>query len=130
MINLGVRVETSGPLLTPSVVGKAITAMLSEVVDKVAQTGRDMVEQACMDHFRDPTPYYWTRLDVTELSADTRVVHDNDVVYGPWLEGISSRNASTSFKGYHMWRTTRAALADAVPTIVEPIVTQHLRGLG
>lgn len=32
------------------------------------------------------------------------VVYDSGIVYGPWLEGVSSRNARTRFKGYAMFR--------------------------
>ena len=31
-------------------------------------------------------------------------IHDSNVVYGPWLEGVSRRNETTRFKGYHMFR--------------------------
>ena len=31
---------------------------------------------------------------------------DGGVVYGPWLEGVSSRNATTRFKGYASFRRT------------------------
>ena len=34
------------------------------------------------------------------------VIHDNNVVYGPWLEGTSSRNQTTRFKGYASFRKT------------------------
>ena len=37
-------------------------------------------------------------------------VHDSGVVYGPWLEGVSSRNETTRFKGYAMFRNTRQDL--------------------
>src|SRR6185437_13511003 len=32
------------------------------------------------------------------------------VVWTPWLEGVSKRNQSTGFKGYHLFRSTRAQL--------------------
>tara|TARA_R110002020_G_scaffold120129_2_gene273692 strand:- start:4930 stop:5358 length:429 start_codon:yes stop_codon:yes gene_type:complete len=35
------------------------------------------------------------------------VIHDSDVVYGPWLEGTSTRNQSTQFKGYASFRKTK-----------------------
>jgi hypothetical protein len=34
-------------------------------------------------------------------------IHDSDVVYGPWLEGTSSRNKTTRFKGYQSFRKTQ-----------------------
>ena len=41
---------------------------------------------------------------VTGLSA---VITDGGVVYGPWLEGTSSRNKTTHFKGYMSFRKTK-----------------------
>ena len=35
------------------------------------------------------------------------VIHDSKVVYGPWLEGTSSRNNTTQFKGYASFRKTK-----------------------
>ena len=34
------------------------------------------------------------------------IISDGGVVYGPWLEGVSSRNNSTRFKGYAQFRIT------------------------
>ncbi len=34
------------------------------------------------------------------------VITDGGVVYGPWLEGVSSRNQRTRFKGYASFRKT------------------------
>ena len=33
-----------------------------------------------------------------------------NLVYATWIEGISSRNKTTSFKGFHMFRNSRKAL--------------------
>ena len=43
----------------------------------------------------------------TRVSATTARIDDGGIVYGPWLEGVGSRNAVTRFKGYAMWRRTR-----------------------
>jgi hypothetical protein len=37
----------------------------------------------------------------------TGTLSDGGVVYGPWLEGTGSRNQTTRFKGYQMFRKTR-----------------------
>jgi len=38
------------------------------------------------------------------------LITDGGVVYGPWLEGISSRNMTTRFKGYMTFRKTSQEL--------------------
>lgn len=38
------------------------------------------------------------------------VLNDSSVVYGPWLEGVSSRNETTRFRGYGIFRKTKEKL--------------------
>ena len=40
----------------------------------------------------------------------TGVITDGKVVYGRWLEGVSSRNQTTRFKGYFAFRKTNHLL--------------------
>ena len=42
------------------------------------------------------------------------VITDGKVIYGPWLEGVSSRNQSTRFKGYSSFRKTAQYLQKEV----------------
>ena len=37
-------------------------------------------------------------------------IHDSNVVYGPWLEGVGSRNDTTRFKGYAIFRNVKQGL--------------------
>jgi len=48
---------------------------------------------------------------------------DAGAVYGPWLEGTGSRNATSRFEGYAMWRRT-AQWLDRVKTRV---VKAHMK---
>jgi len=45
-------------------------------------------------------------------------IHDSGVVYGPWLEGTSSRNLSTRFPGYSSFRRTKDYLDKLSPKIL------------
>ena len=51
-------------------------------------------------------------------------------VWWPWLEGISRRNASSKFKGYHTFRTTKYKLSRAVPAIAELKMAEFLPQMG
>lgn len=44
-------------------------------------------------------------------------IDDGNVIYGNWLEGTSSRNQSTRFKGYASFRKTH----DWIETQVDPV---------
>ena len=47
-------------------------------------------------------------------------LHDNNVVYGPWLEGVGSRNGTTRFRGYAMFRKTGDWLeGEDIPKVLE-----------
>lgn len=51
------------------------------------------------------------------------IIFDSNVAYGPWLEGVSSRNDSTRFKGYGIFRKTRDKLAG----IADGILNRYVR---
>ena len=50
------------------------------------------------------------------------VISDSNVVYGPWLEGVSSRNQATRFKGYAIFRRTR----DKLQGLAHQILLHHV----
>ena len=55
-------------------------------------------------------------------------VTDGGVIYGPWLEGTGSRNETTRFKGYSMFRKTRQWAEKQAPEIarkhIQRIITR------
>jgi len=60
------------------------------------------------------------------VSAEVRpslsvVLSDGGVIYGPWLEGVSSRNQSTRFKGYATFRKTGQWLNKQIPKEAEKL---------
>ena len=81
-------------------------------------------------YFRHPTPYYWTRV-IDKPRADYHVVTDQGVIYGPWLEGVGSRNRSTRFKGYFHFRQTTQSMNDrkSVAFIVDPVISDIVKVL-
>jgi hypothetical protein len=75
---------------------------------------------------RNPTPIYETTIQVDRSVPDFRV-HDGDrMVYGPWLEGTGSRNATTRFKGYWSFRRAVQQVEARVPELVQPVVDVYL----
>jgi hypothetical protein len=53
--------------------------------------------------FQNPTGYYRGQINA-HRDGDLVTVDDGGVVYGPWLNGTGSKNATSSFKGYDHWR--------------------------
>lgn len=58
---------------------------------------------------------------VSQLRA---VISDGGVVYGPWLEGVGSRNQSTRFKGYFSFRRTASYLSGIAAQTIEKNLTK------
>lgn len=82
---------------------------------------------------RHSTPRYQLFLHVVDRDFD-HVVNDgwgdtNDLPYGPWLEGVGSRNSPvTRFPGYHALRgafeSVKGQVADLCAPVAEEWVTR------
>lgn len=115
---IDVEVAMRGPLLdgTASV---RVDEWLERAKDDVAAQAYAEVMGNLNRSIKNPTPYYETQI-ITETLQNDRVVHDRGIVYGPWLEGVSSRNRTTRFKGYASFRRARQTVARQVPTVLRP----------
>lgn len=84
----------------------------AEVEKDVAQLGHSMVKTNLVSFIRFPTPYYWTRTEVRKYPSGPGLsIWDNYIIYGPWLEGVGSRNfPKTRFRGYASFRKAATAL--------------------
>ncbi len=104
----GVRVVTSGALFRLGG-GPIQDGIKDAIIDMVAR-GEILVKEQLFPGHGLVTGHY--RRSVHGELEDSRngVIHDSNVIYGPWLEGTSSRNASTRFKGYAMFRRSRQQL--------------------
>ena len=72
---------------------------------------------------------HWERNVLVSRSFGGFVVSD-DVVYGPWLEGVSHRNTVTRFKGYAMYRRAAQTLGTRAHLIAQRVLPLYLRMLG
>lgn len=93
----------TGPFFAPGV-DELVEREIDHSRELVADVTYRRVEALLHDFLRHPTGYYESRIRVSRAIADTDLVHDSNVVYGPWLEGVGSRNRTTRFKGYHVFR--------------------------
>lgn len=108
-----VTVTVSGPVFDGRALA-ATAAFLAEWAEQTAQEAWETVQREMAGVFAHPTGAYASRVVTERATANRWLVHDSNMVYGPWLEGVSSRNAATRFKGYRHWRaTTQQADAEA-----------------
>jgi hypothetical protein len=118
-------VKASGPLLDGNIQVDG-RAFVDEAIQQVALEGRDAVRTLGMSQYKHPTGFYSSHVEVRREGPERAVVHDSMVVYGPWLEGVGSRNATTRFKGYRTWRITRQRIAAKAPVIAIRVLKRYL----
>lgn len=96
----------------------------------LAQAGVDAVHSRLRSVLRRPTGRYES-LVVADVSTPTNPrITDGGIVYGPWLEGIASRNTRSRFKGYRTFRLVAAELEDKAAAIAGPVIIEHaVKGL-
>ena len=117
-----IDVDVSGALLDGR--GPEVLRDFTEQVQQdVGQQAHSEVAQIMDMSFRHPTPYYETQVTVQQRGPDV-IVHDRGVIYGPWLEGVSQRNAATRFKGYHMFRLATQRAAAQVEILAAHVFTR------
>lgn len=97
---MGIRVS-KGPDL------KGAAAKIAKATEEISEDGAQEIYDAVRSRLRmvlqNPTGYYESRVMVSNVGGGVEV-SDGGVVYGPWLEGTSSRNGRTRFKGYQTFR--------------------------
>lgn len=87
-----------------------IEDVASEIVSELIQQGQSEAQLLMAQTFQNPTPYYETQVQFYQVSDWEGVVDDRGIIYGPWLEGVGSRNKTTRFKGYWNWRNATRIL--------------------
>ena len=69
-------------------------------------------------HGRKITRTYTMPIIVEDLAVET-IVTSGNAMYGPWLEGTGSRNATSRFKGYHGFRLAAGDLDGEAESIAD-----------
>lgn len=106
---------------------EAMKQICEQVEEDVAQAGYGYALANLIGSIRHPTPYYWTRGIVRNNPAGPgKSVFDNWVIYGPWLEGNGSRNATTRFKGYASYRRAAQTLERTGGPIAEIAISKKI----
>lgn len=109
MINLSMHSTVKGPL-TDGRAERAVEDYRQDLEKVIARRAAALVVRILKQRIKDPTPYYWNQIRALPVGGHWEVV-DGNVIYGPWLEGVGSRNAPvTRFKGYHAFKLAGQAL--------------------
>jgi len=124
-----VTVTARGPLLEGKGPG-AIKEAIHEAVKDVTAEGERRVKLQLHSGHGVLTGHYRRSIHGEMQNSMHGRIHDSKVVYGPWLEGISSRNAKSRFKGYAMFRNAKQQLEKLKAGIVNNRIAQAVRRLG
>jgi hypothetical protein len=96
------EVRTTGPLFNGEM-RRELTVELKKLEVEISEEGLHLVKETLGNSMQHPTGNYMSHLTTTTEDLH-QVVTDGGIIYGPWLEGVSSRNESTRFKGYAAFR--------------------------
>lgn len=119
-----------------SVRGPFFSSARPGVFDQIRDDAQLMISSAAIEavqfnldgSIKHPTPYYETQITV-QYFPNYDLVHDRGIIYGPWLEGTSRRNATTRFKGYHSFRRAAQSTQLLAPSIVAKAIARHIGAL-
>ena len=147
MTQPSVTVRTHGPFfrLGPQPIADSLHATIQETVQEGEKQVVAMAQprggggvfhsrQYASAHGYTQTGNYARSINGRMLGSLHGVIRDDregggPSVYGPWLEGVSSRNQTTRFKGYAMWRKTTQKLQGMARTILLKYINKALRRL-
>ena len=131
----GINVTISGPLFTKGI--KITRDAMEDAVQELIELGEDRLDRGLRPRpaglFLSVTQAQYKKASVGHyrrmVSQDVQVqglkgrIGDKGVRYGPWLEGTSSRNKTTRFKGYGAFRLTWQWLEKKADDVLE----KHIR---
>ena len=72
---------------------------------------------------------YESDIHTDRQTVDINLVHDTPVVYGPWVEGVGSRNATTRFKGHHAFRLAAQQLNLEAEAVANEVIQIYIKEL-
>lgn len=122
MVAYELKVRLKGPVVEGRAV-PVVHAMAEAALVELADYTRFEVLMQLDRVLQHPTGYYESQIRPERVAVDTYSVNDSNVIYGPWLEGIGSRNRPRpGFPGYHTFRTVRGRMDRQADRIAEAAV--------
>jgi hypothetical protein len=109
--SLRIRTATEGALFTTQA-HRLFEDFEEDLEEEGAEWALDHIRGTFHRSFKHPTGYYESHVEIRNTATGQEVWDGGFAgpVYGPWLEGVGSRNNTTRFKGYHAFRNAAAAL--------------------
>ncbi len=104
-------VKVSGPLFDGQA-DAAVKDWLTVTRKDLADRGAQILRTFPMDKTGRSRGGFASHIHVLQRGAmyEIPAPKERGVTWGPWLEGVTRRNESTRFKGYHLFRKTAQRL--------------------
>lgn len=102
---------------------------MSEKAARALQRHVSTIGRRNFRYERQPATFFFENNVEVDRVADGHLVHADNVIYGSWLEGTSSRNQTTRFKGYHLFRRATQEVGRRLPQILDPEERDLVSGL-
>lgn len=104
----------------------AIGQGYTDALDAIAEQGHADVLARFGEVLRThPTGRLESNVRVHRTGDDFQI-DNGTVVYGPWIEGVGSRNATTRFKGYATFRRVTQLLRDRAAAIASRVIGDRI----
>ncbi len=110
--------------------GPIIRGFFEDAKQLVAKAGEDQIRERVGRRAKHPSGSFAGAVHTKDFKKGRTIQADYpQILYGPWLEGVSTRNASTRFKGYRMFRLTRTWLRRNYMTLIQDLLTEAVAKL-
>lgn len=127
MMTIGVTVTISGSVDR----GQWRVKVRRATFKGMADAEKELLDLAYQDI--DRTLNQVLRRQTPHFRLQTKIVSnrvENNVIYGPWLEGTGSRNRTTRFKGYFTFRKVASRIRSKKDYVTDRAITRALRQAG
>jgi len=119
-----VTVHTSGPFFDGRA-DKAAQDASDDIARVVSTLGAAEVRAIENVTFKKQTPFYRVHVQA-KVDPPGWKIWDQGIVYGPWLEGTGSRNRTTRFKGYMIFRRVTQRMNARAAIIGDGVVARFM----
>lgn len=126
-MSFGAQTTMNGPLADGKT-SRVIDSWADAFAQEAGREGVAAVRDVLAADLKNPTGYYESRVGVVTSTMGVMVT-DGGVIYGDWLEGVSSRNQRSRFKGYRAFQRGAAELRNRLPAIDAATRPRFLEGM-
>lgn len=143
MVTYYVRTSARGPLFD-GLAAEALDRWANATGEELASQGQSEIRRRALLMHRSALPgHRWPgRVNTGEAARHVRVYSSRTsawkisgeseagITWWPWLEGVSRRNMTTRFKGYHTFRVVKNQLQRKARAVGEAVLRRMLPDMG